>query len=156
MIEQQWAVRVNDLQGFLLRYSPDVLHFSGHGSSTNEIILENNNGKSHPVSAEVLSSLFSILKDNIKCVVLNACYSKGQAEAIAAHIGCVIGMSEKIFDVSAISFTSAFYQALAYGKSIQDAFNLGCLQIDMENLKGGDVPQLLCPNNNPNEIFFIK
>ena len=38
-LEQQWAVRVSDLQRFLLRYKPDIVHFSGHGSESSEIIL---------------------------------------------------------------------------------------------------------------------
>ncbi len=146
-IEQQWAVRVSDLQGHLLRYSPDIVHFSGHGSDTNEIILENNNGESHPVSADTLSGLFSLLKDNIQCVVLNACYSVGQAKAIAQHIDYVIGMSDSIRDDSAISFSAAFYQTLGYGKNIDAAFKLGCLQIDMENLDEGDIPQLFSRND---------
>ncbi len=41
------------------------------------------------VPADALSSLFSLLKDDIRCVVLNACYSADQAEAIAQEIDCV-------------------------------------------------------------------
>ena len=154
LLEQQWAVRVNDLQGLLLRYAPHIIHFSGHGSKANEIVLENNTGTSHPVSTKALGGLFAILKDNIRCVVLNACYSIAQAEAIAEHIDCVVGMSDAILDNSAISFAAAFYQALAYGKSVQDAFQLGCLQIDLENLVEGDIPRLYCHQGNADEIFF--
>jgi hypothetical protein len=32
VIEQEWAVRVTDLQGFLLQHRPQIAHFSGHGS----------------------------------------------------------------------------------------------------------------------------
>jgi hypothetical protein len=155
ILETKWAVRVSDLQGHLLRYSPDIVHFSGHGSEANEIILENNVGESHAVSAKTLGKLFSVLKDNIKCVVLNACYSQGQAEAIAEHIDCVIGMSSSIMDDSAISFAASFYQALAYGKSVNDSYQLGRIQIDMENLDEGDIPQLLCKKLNANQIHFV-
>lgn len=65
-------------------------------------------------------------------------------------------MSDEINDDSAISFAAAFYQALAYGKSVQDAFKLGCLEIDMENLDEADVPQILCRNGNASEIFFTE
>jgi formylglycine-generating enzyme required for sulfatase activity len=44
--KQQWAVRVLDLQGYLLRYKPDIVHFSGRGSESSEIILEDNVGDS--------------------------------------------------------------------------------------------------------------
>ena len=90
------AVRAADLQGYLLRHKPDIVHFSGHGDPSSEIVLEDSSGKSHPVSVRALSQLFSVLKDDIRCVVLNACYSEQQAKAIAEHIDCVIGMSKTI------------------------------------------------------------
>lgn len=150
----KWAVRVSDLSGYLMEYKPDIVHFSGHGSDSHELILLNKNGDSHPVSAERLSDLFSLLKENIRCVILNACYSEGQAQAIAKHIDCVIGMSDAIADDSAIVFAEHFYQALAYGKNVEDAFKLGCLQIDMENFDEGSTPKLICQNKNAKEISF--
>ncbi len=158
VLEQQWAVRVNDLQGHLMRHQPDIVHFSGHGSHASEIVLEDNNGNSQTVPVRALSGLFSMLKDNIRCVVLNACFSKAQAEAIAEHIDCVVGMSDAIKDLSAISFAASlsFYQALAYGRSVQDAYNLGCNQIYMENLNQEDIPQLLSPNADPHNVIFVN
>src|SRR5690349_15714772 len=73
------AIRISDLQGLLLRCRPNIVHFSGHGNEANEIILEDDTGHSYPVSVDVLSELFYILKDNVQCVILNACYSEGQA-----------------------------------------------------------------------------
>ena len=154
-IKQHWAVRVTDLQGYLLRHQPDIVHFSGHGSAVSEILLEDNNGNSRPVPPRALSQLFSILKDNIRCVVLNACYSEPQAQAIAKHIDCVIGMSNAIGDEAAISFAAAFYQALGYGRSVQAAFDLGCVQIDLENLNEQDTPKLLAFNSTPGSITFV-
>ena len=155
--EQQWEVRVTELQGHLMRYKPDIVHFSGHGSRASEIILEDNHGNSHPVSVRALSNLFSALKDNIRCVVLNACYSEAQAKAIAKHIDCVVGMSKAISDEAAISFAAKFYQALAYGKSIQAAFRLGCVQTDMEGLDEQDTPKLLhAPHCDPSKVVFAS
>lgn len=154
--EQQWEVSVKELQGHLMRYKPDIVHFSGHGSSASEIILQDNFGNSHPVSVRALSNLFSALKDNIRCVVLNACFSEKQAEAIAEHIECVVGMTTAISDEAAISFAAKFYQALAYGKSVQDAFKLGCVQTDMEGLDEQDTPKLLhAANCDPGKVFFV-
>ena len=154
-VRQHWAVHIADLQGFLLRHKPNIVHFSGHGSKSSEIILEDNSGNSQPVSARALSTLFSVLKDNIRCVVLNACYSEPQAQAIAEHIDCVIGMSEAIGDAAAISFASAFYQALGFGRDLKTAFDLGCVQIDLERLDEQDVPKLLCKKCDPKEIVFV-
>ncbi len=155
-LEQEWAVRVSDLQSHLLRHKPDIVHFSGHGSRANEIILEDDFGGSHKVSEQALSQLFAVLKDNIRCVVLNACYSEKQARAIAQHIDCVVGMSQAIGDEAAISFAVAFYQALGYGKNVQTAFELGCVQIHLENLKEQDTPKLLSLKMNPQEVIFVN
>lgn len=155
VIESHWAVRVSDLQEYLLRHKPDIVHFSGHGSSASEIILKKNNGKSQPVSAQSMGNLFSIFRDNIRCVVLNACFSTNQADAIARHIDCVVGMTNAIGDQAAISFASAFYRALGYGKDIKTAFDSGCVEIDIESLDEQDTPKLYCVRNNPKDIVFV-
>ncbi len=149
------AVRVADLQGYLLHHKPDIVHFSGHGDQASEIVLEDSSGKSQPVPVRALSRLFFVLKDNIRCVVLNACYSEQQAKAIAEHIDCVIGMSKVIGDTAASSFAMAFYQALGYGRSVKTAFDLGCAQIDLENLGEQDTPKLLALNNDPETVVFV-
>ena len=97
-----------------------------------------------------------MLKDNIRCVVLNACYSKPQAEAIAQHIDCVVGMLDTIGDRSAISFASAFYEALGYGRDVKTAFDLGCVRIDLDNSEDDDKPQLISLNSDPKDIVFIE
>jgi hypothetical protein len=155
-IEQHGAVRVRDLSGLLLRHSPDIVHFSGHGSEDSEIILEDDSGKSHPIPSAALSELFELLRDNIRCVVLNACYSEHQAIAIAEHIDCVVGMSEAIGDVAAISFAASFYQALGYGRNIETAFKLGCSQINMENLGEQNTPKLLAKRVDPKKVTLIN
>jgi hypothetical protein len=179
-IRQHWAVRVADLQGLLMRHQPHIVHFSGHGSNasgitssntgrhlklvnssgessgTNSIILEDDNGRSHPVSPRALSTVFSLLKDNIRCVVLNACYSEQQAQAIAEHIDCVVGMSESIGDRAAISFATAFYQALGYGRDVKTAFALGRAQIDLENVPEVQTPQLLATKADPAQIVLVS
>jgi hypothetical protein len=153
-IKQHWAVRISDLQGFLLQHKPDIVHFSGHGSRASGIVLQNKSDNSHPVSVKALSDLFSILKDNIRCVMLNACYSEGQAKAIAEHIECVIGMSKAITDSAAISFAASFYQALGFGRSVQTAFDLARNEIYMETSGEENTPKLLALIANPEIIIF--
>lgn len=154
-LEQHWAVRVDDLQEYLLRYQPDIVHFSGHANTSSEIVLEDQAGFSHPLAVDTLANLFAILKDNVKCVVLNACYSERQAQAIAKHIDCVLGMSNSITDKAAINFATSFYRALGYGRTIQTAFDLGTSQINLAGLSEQDIPQLLALNSSPNEIVFV-
>src|SRR5262249_21326989 len=63
VVEQEWAVRVTDLQGHLLRHQPHIVHFSGYGSRAGEILLEDQSGQSKAVSPAALKRLFATLKD---------------------------------------------------------------------------------------------
>ena len=155
-IEQQWAIRVADLQGHLLRYSPNIVHFSGHGSDSGEILLEDVAGYAQPVPARALGRLFSAFKDSIQCVVLNACYSEAQAQAIAEHVECVVGTSQAIGDPAAISFAMAFYQALGFGRDVKSAFELGCTQIDLEQLDDANTPVLISPRRDPATVKLVQ
>jgi hypothetical protein len=155
-IRQHWAVRIMDLQSHLLRHQPNILHFSGHGNTASSILLEDINGNCQAVPTRALGRLFAVLKDNIRCVVLNACYSEDQAIAIAEHIDCVIGMTSAVSDKAAINFATAFYHALGYGRDVKTAFDLGCIQIDMENLGEEDTPRLIANRLDPKDIKFIK
>jgi hypothetical protein len=154
-LRQQHAVRINDLQPALLRHRPQIVHFSGHGQSDG-LYLEDETGQSRKVPGSVVARILGVFKKQIRCVVLNACYSKDQAEEIAKDIDCVVGMSSAVDDRSAIRFSSAFYQALAFGESVEMAFNLGCAQVDLAGLGEGNLPQLIASRRDPGEIVFVE
>jgi hypothetical protein len=61
-------------------------------------------------------------------------------EAIAQHIPYVIGMNKAIGDQAAIKFATAFYSALSSGKSVEFAFQLGCIVIQLDG-----IPEHLTP-----------
>jgi pSer/pThr/pTyr-binding forkhead associated (FHA) protein len=150
-----WAVRSSDLSGYLLRYKPHIVHFSGHGCDGGEIVLEDRTGSIQPISPDALGRLFRVLRDNVRCVVLNACYSAVQAEAIAREIDCVVGMSQSIGDDAAIGFASGFYQALGYGRSVQTAFDLGCNEIDLAGIGEEATPRILArPGVDAADVTF--
>jgi hypothetical protein len=138
----QWAVRPSDLQKALLRFEPHIVHFSGHGSANEEIMLEDDSGNSSPVGKQALTNLFKILKDNLRVVLLNACFSRPQAEAISETIDFTVGTSKAVKDSAAIAFAASFYQALAFGRSVREAFELAKNQLDLSNISGSDIPAL--------------
>jgi CHAT domain-containing protein len=154
-LRQQLAVRPVDLQGALLRHRPEIVHFSGHGE-VDGIFLEDEQGQLKKVDGSVLARILGVFKKQIRCVVLNACSSREQAEAIAKDIDCVVGMSVEVGDRAAIRFAGAFYQALAFGSSVQTAFDLGCAQIDLDGLGEGSTPRLIAYRKDPEEIFFVE
>ena len=140
-LEQRHAVSLAELQAHLLRFKPNIVHFSGHGSQKGTLIFENSDGHAEEVSPKALSELFRILNegtsgsdadnDRVRCVVLSACYSLQQAKAIARHVDFVIGLSDAVKDKSATNFAASFYQALGFGKSMQTAFELGRHQLEL-------------------------
>src|SRR5262249_36064853 len=53
-IQPHSGVRSDQLQSLLLKYQPHIVHFSGHASSSSQIILETDSGQSQPVSPDAL------------------------------------------------------------------------------------------------------
>ena len=147
----RWAVRVDDLRRALLDHSPQIVHFSGHGSGSDGLALENNSGELQLVSTQSLARLFKLFKDNVECVLLNACYSEVQAQAIHQNIDCVIGM-RTVGDRAAIEFAVGFYDALGAGRSYEDAFEFGCTSIDLEGLSSTETPVLKSRKSNTDTI----
>jgi CHAT domain len=161
-IEQRWAVTPRDVRRALLDCQPQIVHFSGHGFGVatpsdphlsdrkftvesdliapEGLMFENEIGQPQLVSSEAIANLFGLFADRLDCVVLNACYSATQAEAISAHIPYVIGMNRSIGDRAAIEFAIGFYDALLAGKDVEFAHKLGCSAIQMAG-----IPEHLTP-----------
>jgi hypothetical protein len=155
-LEQRHDISIDHLIEELLNYDPKILHFSGHGSEKSALIFTNENtGQSEEVPPDALANLFKALSNKIDVVFLNACYSAKQAKAIAEHINCVIGMSNAIYDTTAIEFASMFYLSLGFKKSIKEAFDLAAVQIGMLSLPGPAVPQLIVKEGiDPSKMFI--
>jgi hypothetical protein len=141
-LEQRWAIRPDDLRRALLDIEPQIVHFSGHGAGDDGIVVEDDNGKSKIVTTEALSNLFKQCAHHVECVLLNACYSEVQANAIVQHIDYVIGMRQAIGDPAAITFAMGFYDALGAGRCFETAYYIGCNAIELEL---GNIPEHLTP-----------
>lgn len=153
---QKWAVRPSDLQAHLLRHRPHILHFSGHGGPGGAILFEGEDGATRPVEAVRLARLLAQFNRRLRCVFLNACYSKAQASAIAGEIDCVIGMSSEVIDQAAIRFAANFYQALAFGCSVKAAFDLCRADIEVGEMNQDTVLQLVAVRQNPAAVEFVR
>ena len=151
-----WAIRPTDLLDELNLHKPTIVHFSGHGSGEEGLILSDDQGELRFVSADALKMLFSSVNDNIRLVVMNACYSEVQAKAIAEVIDCVIGMKSDIGDHAAITFAEYFYNALGYGRSVKQAFEQGKAALMLESIPEEDVPVLISLKGiDPADVFLV-
>ncbi|MEM9905548.1 MAG: AAA-like domain-containing protein [Cyanobacteria bacterium P01_D01_bin.44] len=153
---QKWAVRPRDVQRAFLEVSPYIVHFSGHGVGDNGLALEDETGQIKFVTAEALASLFKLFATEVKCVLLNACYSKVQAKAIAQHIPYVIGMNQSVGDKAALTFSVGFYDALGAGKSIEFAYKFACNAIHMAGIDEYSTPILRKSSSQASSIYVDR
>lgn len=141
-INSTGATRTRDIQQAMLDFKPQIVHFTGHGGGKDGLAFEDAIGQLKLVDSEALANLFKLFSSRVECVVLNACYSEVQAEAIAQHIDYVIGMSQAIGDRAAIEFAVGFYTALGAGESVEFAYELGCNAIQLEGIAEHLIPVL--------------
>ncbi len=142
ILEHRGAVRPSDLQNVIREVKPQIVHFSGHGEGETGLLFEAKNGRVQPIATAALVSLFQLFSDWIECVVLNACYSEAQAEAIVTCINYTIGMNQQIGNQAAIAFSTGFYNALAAGESIPRAYEFGLNSIQLEGIPENLTPVL--------------
>lgn len=152
--EVKRGVRASEISRHFLKVEPHIVHFSGHGSRAHRIYLLRENQKSQPVGVRVLMKLFEAFEDNIRCVVLNACYTDVQAIAISRYIDCVIGMSKPIGDEAAIEFARGFYRGIGWRRDVKRAFLLGQFQVGTRFPLQHTTPEIMWKNNKPQRIVF--
>jgi CHAT domain-containing protein len=142
-IESNEAATVDDLRRALLDIRPSVVHFAGHGEGVGGLCFEDQDGYTHTAEAEPLVKLFHHFKKDLKCIVLNACYSDVQADVLRQEIDYVVGMRSAIEDETATKFAVAFYDAVFAGTDFRTALDLGCTALDLNKLPDSDVPVFL-------------
>lgn len=124
-VEIEPAVRLDNFQNHFHEYHPSIVHFCGHGEGDEGLVV----GSGKLLSNNALSGLFKIF--GAECVLLNACTTEIQANAIKKYVSYVIGTSKEISDRAAYLFAVGFYRALGYGETIERSYELGCNAIEI-------------------------
>jgi hypothetical protein len=164
----RWAAEPIDLLRELRKLRPTVVHFSGHGQKAGStpssdppvpqcmdhetghriqaaaggLYFQAADGRAQLVPASAIEQTFGATGSSVKLVVLSACYSAPQAEALLAHVGCVVGMSGAIRGDAARIFAVGFYGGIAERESVAVAFRHGRAAISLEGLRDEEQPQL--------------
>lgn len=128
-ISAEWSVTKETLPDIIADYNPHVIHFTGHGIDSGELIFEDQNGFKDEATVDEIAQLFGVIKHQVKdlhCVVISACHSEQVAEEIADYVDYVVAMADAIRDTAAADFSAEFYRQIVQGKSIKFAFNLAC------------------------------
>jgi TPR repeat protein len=149
------AARTDDLLQALNETHPQVVHFSGHGGDRGLVMVGADGRGTSCVGAEALGELFQNFPD-VRVIVLNACFSLPQAEAIATVVGCAIGTPRAISDPAAITFGASFYRAIAFGQSVQAAYKQACSALALESFSDEQRPQLVVrPGVDPTRLVLV-
>lgn len=139
------STTIDKLFATISRVKPSIIHFSGHGSGTKRMILEDENGNSFELKASqfVTALRAKPIQEHLKLIVFNACYMETFAELSLKEVPCVIGTKDSIPDQTAIAFSKNFYFDLANGCSVKEAFDRSISLAEIKKLPKTDVPILL-------------
>lgn len=116
------ATRPIDLQRLLLMHQPHIVHFSGHGTRKQKLILGSTPGRGRTVEGQGLADVFALYSSHLRLVLLNACFTRTHSQSIARVIDYSIGTGKGIGDKAGVAFAGAFYRALGFGQSVKAAF----------------------------------
>src|SRR5262249_19104394 len=125
----------------LRKLKPAVVHYSGKGDQDG-IFFQDAGGGSRQVSTEALAQTFGAAGSSVKLVILSACYSEVQANALLAYVDCVVGTGSSIENEAARSFAIGFYGGLGERESVGAAFQQGMAAISLMGLRDSGRPQL--------------
>lgn len=153
----RWAVRPLDVLQAINETNPTTIHFSGHGSDCDEIVLQNKNGNTKLVSKEAIVQTIMTCSDNIRLVFFNTCFSYEQARAVVEHVDSAIGMNTSIGDDAARLFAAQFYSSLGFGLSIQKSFDQAKAALMLEGIAEENIPVLYVKDGlDANEIIIVR
>ncbi|WP_216725642.1 CHAT domain-containing protein [Thiorhodococcus drewsii] len=142
VLKSVWAARPTDLLQAINKHKPTIVHFSGHGSSNDELVLQDDTGETKLISLRSIAEMFKVVSSGIKLVVFNTCFSANQANEIVAHISSAIGMNTSVGDDAAQVFSAQLYSAISFGKSIRESFDQAKVALMLENIPEDQTPQL--------------
>ena len=128
------AVRPIDFQRLLLKYEPEIVHFSGHGSKRQRILFSGTHGRSRALDQQGLTNLLALYSSHVRLVLLNACFTNAQAQSISEVVNYSIGTSKAIGDKASVAFAGAFYRALGFGKSVKEAFESAIAELALTKM----------------------
>lgn len=156
-LETRWAVRPIDILQAINELDPTIIHFSGHGTDTDDIVFQNSHGQAQLVSKDAIVQTMAASSGNIRMVFFNTCYSYNQAKDTTKYIDSAIGMNTSIGDDAARVFASQFYSAVGFGLSVKRAFEQARAAILLEGIDGENIPELFIQDGlDPDEIIFVK
>jgi tetratricopeptide (TPR) repeat protein len=160
---QDNKVSIEEMQTYLWKLKPQIVHFFGHGEK-GYLMLQDANGEVEEAQIKPFAEMFGILNNRggiskeqrIRCVVLCACSSGKIAEAVSKYVEFAIGTIAPISEESARIFAKIFYFHLCSGDSLQDAFDMANSQVSFKNQKENKIFKIYCSSVDSKNVYFIN
>lgn len=153
--ETRWAVRPLDILQAINEINPDIIHFSGHGADTGELVLENTDGSAKLVTKEAITQTIMASSDKIHLIFFNACFSYEQACEVVSHVDAAIGMTDSISDKAACAFAAQFYSSLGFGLSVKKSFEQAKGVMMLESPTEANTPMLYTKDEMDADALFL-
>lgn len=132
VIEDLTNPRIKDFGPALAKHRPTIVHFSGHGESSGLLFCDAVGDRAN-MEYRSLNKMLSIAGgENLRGVVMNACYSADHMTKIRPTTDTIV-MEGELKDQAAIDFSGQFYAHLGGGRSFKEAFDWTEAAVDMEN-----------------------
>lgn len=109
-------VRLSDIERCLSAHHPTIVHFRADEGAEEALSFEG----APEVTGEALAELFRTRGGSVRCATLSGCFHPKQAEGLRKHVDIVVGLRAP--PDARLSFSKAFYQALADGHPAEIAF----------------------------------
>jgi hypothetical protein len=159
-VSVDFEIAIDDRFGaFLAKDECRAIHFSCHGHPT-YLAFEDGWGAMQCLEASVLKRWIACGGSQLQFVFVSACDSwsigKAFAEAGVPHVVCCDKQTTLLDSGAAVKFTKALYQALAWGKTLQKAFDLACQELSVYPCYGSQQFCLLPENSNHNVPIFSR
>lgn len=155
--ESRWAVRSGDIIQAINETTPTIIHFSGHGAESGDLVLLKPDGKKEFVAKEAITAAISTVSDTVRLVVFNTCFSAAQAVSVVQNIEAAIGMSDSVQDDTAITFAAQLYSSIGFGHSLEKSYRQAIAAIMLAGIPQNDVPQLFLRDGiDPNEVVLVN
>lgn len=145
-----------DLSHYISQYSPNILHFSGHGTTDTGPLFAEDRNPPIPEYYNDFLALVDIYKNDIQAIILNVCQSANIGERLSKFIPIVIGTTRMIGDDSSILFSKVFYQNLFNGQNYHTAFQSALQEYSKNPLNNKTDYQIFSIDDNLSPFFIER
>lgn len=157
-VEHMPAATATDLIDGLNDHRPHVVHFSGHASALG-VLLEDNSGEQGGVDLDfgLLARTLGATDEPPRLLVLNACESLEGSHDLLQTVPAVIGMSDSITDLAAITFATQFYAGVASAQSVASAVEQAKTVMRIAALDDSELPEIRTRADvDPTQLILVR